>query len=778
MFVKHRDNFTGPFLEIISAARAAMTAIPPAFPLSATVAVNPFLGQSGMGLAQAAQRMGQVGGLRLTLPRSHFAAEVAAGRITEADLAAAASAAGLEVAALKAALAEATPDPQPLPTIAELAAEVSGIDWPAILLDRIGSFCAARFDQGQALWPLSGAGGLFDAWRAHATHDLAPEIAGLAGFADHVAASPDDAWAAVARAVATLGIGSAEAELYFHALLHRLGGWAHAARWQVWQAELGGETSDALTDLLALRLVWDEALFTHYKAQLGEDWAKARALFGTAAPDATALQVDAALQTAAEYGAQRRLALTLAAPARITAAPKLQAAFCIDVRSEVLRRALESLDPAIETIGFAGFFGLPLAHRPFGAVEAEPHLPVLLRPALTSAPAAAAGVEEAARISARATRAWGRFRQAAVSSFAFVEAVGPLYGAKLLKDSFGFGGKPAAVEPPPVIAGMTVEARIATAAKVLGAMSLRSGFAPVVLLVGHGAQVTNNAHQSALNCGACGGRTGEVSARALAALLNDAETRAGLAGQGIDLPAATRFVAALHDTVTDDITLYDAPDGLDEVRGWLAKAGTLARAERALRLPRAGAKGAALPKRAGDWAETRPEWALAGCASFIAAPRSRTAGCDLGGRAFLHSYDWRQDEGFATLELILTAPVVVASWISLQYYGSTVAPQAFGGGNKLLHNVVGGFGVLEGYGGAPRVGLPWQSVHDGAGLQHDPLRLAVVVEAPVEAITAILARHAGLRDLFDNGWLHLLQMDDAGRLAARYRKGLVWQPLA
>ena len=52
------------------------------------------------------------------------------------------------------------------------------------------------------------------------------------------------------------------------------------------------------------------------------------------------------------------------------------------------------------------------------------------------------------------------------------------------------------------------------------------------------------------------------------------------------------------------------------------------------------------------------------------------------------------------LELILTAPVVVASWISLQYYGSVVAPEAFGGGNKLLHNVTGGVGVVEGNGGA------------------------------------------------------------------------------
>ena len=87
---------------------------------------------------------------------------------------------------------------------------------------------------------------------------------------------------------------------------------------------------------------------------------------------------------------------------------------------------------------------------------------------------------------------------------------------------------------------------------------------------------------------------------------------------------------------------------------------------------------------------------LAGCQAFIAAPRQRTSDRNMEGRTFLHDYDWRLDEerGFPVLELIMTAPVVVASWISLQYYGSAVAPQAFGAGNKLLHNVVGGVGVL------------------------------------------------------------------------------------
>ncbi len=211
---------------------------------------------------------------------------------------------------------------------------------------------------------------------------------------------------------------------------------------------------------------------------------------------------------------------------------------------------------------------------------------------------------------------------------------------------------------------------------------------------------------------------------------------------------------------------------LSRVRGWLRRAGRIARAERAGTLP--GATAATVAARALDWAQVRPEWGLAGCAAFIAAPRRVTAGRDLGGRAFLHSYDWRADDGFGTLELILTAPVVVASWISLQYYGSSVAPGLFGGGNKLIRNVVGGIGVVEGNGGRLRPGLPWQAVHDGEALAHEPLRLSVMIEAPRAEIAAVLERHPEVRALFDNGWLHLFALED-GRVAARYRPGLAWE---
>jgi uncharacterized protein YbcC (UPF0753/DUF2309 family) len=271
-----------------------------------------------------------------------------------------------------------------------------------------------------------------------------------------------------------------------------------------------------------------------------------------------------------------------------------------------------------------------------------------------------------------------------------------------------------------------------------------------------------------------------VNARLLAALLNDPEVRSGLVSKGIPIPIDTLFVAALHDTTTDEVTLYSKDrmsvahaGDLDQARIWFAAAGKIARGERALRLPR-GAGEASLTRRSRDWAEVRPEWGLAGCKAFIAAPRRRTRGKSLEGRAFLHDYDWTADKDFCVLDLILSAPVVVASWISLQYYGSTVAPALFGGGNKLLHNVVGGIGVVEGNGGLLRPGLPWQSVYDGEQFAHEPLRLSVFVEAPREAMSEVLNRHPGVRALFDNRWLYLFALDDAGRPAWRYKGDLEW----
>lgn len=222
---------------------------------------------------------------------------------------------------------------------------------------------------------------------------------------------------------------------------------------------------------------------------------------------------------------------------------------------------------------------------------------------------------------------------------------------------------------------------------------------------------------------------------------------------------------------------FVGPVGLKNLRKQLKMAGRLSRAERARRfqgIPGVGAD-RAVSARSRDRAQVRPEWGLAGCSAFVVAPRHRTAGLNLNGRSFLHSYNWQNDTEFGVLELIMTAPMVVASWISLQYYASTVDNRVFGSGNKTLHNVVGRIGVLEGNGGDLRVGLPWQSVHDGKDYQHPPQRLQVVIEAPMDAVNRILEKHESVRNLCDNGWLFLSLMDGEGRIAHRYAGNLTWR---
>lgn len=768
----------------------ASRAIPPVWPLASSVAVNPYLGQAGLGLAQTGALLSRVAGASVTQPRSSYQQKIAEGAISDGDLAdalmqAPAALRPADVAALKAAAAAQALEPSALPTVADLAAEVSGVDWPGLIAERFGAWAAGYLDEGQALWAAPRGKGAYGAWRAVATHDLTPEIAGLQGFALHVSEAPDDPVAVIARVVERLGLSDDALQTYFHQMLMTLGGWSQFARYKLWQAELVSGSDETIADFLAIRLIWEEALFLRFGGRISERWAEVRDAHASPPEVSPDLVIDAIFQEAAERSAQRALAITLAQPSRQIGGERspLQAAFCIDVRSEVFRRALESLNPQIQTLGFAGFFGLTTAHRRFASDVEELRLPVLLNPGVRSCSGGpeVAGEDFAARIEARSTRAWGRFKLAAVSSFAFVEAMGPIYVGKLIGDAMGLNSAPAQNDPAPRLnPALDLASRTKAAETVLRAMSMTSGFARLVLLAGHGANVVNNPHASGLHCGACGGYSGDVNARLLAALLNDAQVREGLKPNGVNIPADTLFVAALHDTTTDRVTLYsdDFPSSahaqdIDQARTWLSAAGKLARAERALRLPRA-ANESSVPARSRDWAETRPEWALAGCKAFIAAPRVRTAGKSLEGRAFLHDYDWRQDKGFGVLELIMTAPVVVASWISLQYYGSTVAPEVFGGGNKLLHNVTGGIGVIEGNGGLLRAGLPWQSVHDGERFVHEALRLSVCIEAPREAMTDILSRHPGVRSLFDNRWLHLFALDDEGRMAWRYAGNLEW----
>ncbi|OAN46535.1 hypothetical protein A6A03_12110 [Chloroflexus islandicus] len=811
---------------VIAAAKRAEHQIAPLWPLRTFVAVNPYLGLIDHSFAQAAQLLARRAGAKMTAPRTFYAEAIQSGRITDDDLAAAIAAGApfpgspATVAALKAFALSRTPEPviKTLPTVADVAAKLTGTPWADIVTDSISNWAGAYFDLGQSYWRSPWANlPAFAAWRAEAAFDRTPQVRGARAFQRVLQEMPKTAPEAIVAAVELLQIPANGLEPYFHRLLLSIQGWAGYARYLRWNAELYGGQDQTLTDLLAIRLVWEVALWRSFaRTGLAEAWQQRKGELGNDQVDEAAKRAlggDLLLQRAFEKAYQRQLFASLGAPAPAAAATRkrAQAAFCIDVRSEIFRRALETVTGEIETIGFAGFFGFPIEYIPLAETQGGAQCPVLLTPQFVIAESvdgkASADVEAAIAkrtMNQRVAKAWRMFKFGPVSCFGFVGPVGLAYLRKLLLDTLGitrpvphpatFGldadtrarVKPS-LEPRPIngrVTGMALEQRIAAAEGALKAMSMTSNFARIVLLAGHGSTTVNNPHATGLDCGACGGHTGEANVRVAVQILNDPAVRAGLRQRGIDIPADTVFVAGLHDTTTDDVTIFDKgdvpashADDLKQLEADLAAAGRLARAERAALL-KIGADDnidQAVRQRSKDWSQVRPEWGLAGCAAFIAAPRERTAGVKLDGRSFLHNYDWRQDDGFGVLELIITAPMIVASWINLQYYGSTVDNRVFGSGNKTLHNVVGTLGVLEGNAGDLRVGLPWQSVHDGEKYVHEPMRLHVLIEAPIDAMTAIIAKHEQVRQLLDNGWLYLFAIGENGKVTHQYAGGLRWQ---
>jgi uncharacterized protein YbcC (UPF0753/DUF2309 family) len=795
----------------LQALEAACRAVAPAWPLDRQIAVSPYWGQRDVPFAAAAASLHRRAGAAMALPRAAYLRAWEAAEIQQPHLEAAVREQPVvaSVEAAVAALRQPRESARGLPLLSDQLeadpAHPEGSPWSTRITFQISEWCAAYFDRVEADWHPEQRSGLFSGWRAALLGDRR-----LASLRARVARIPADARSALDWALDGLAIRDADATELLHVLALRIGGWAAWCAYLRWEAALAGQEDAHLGELLVIRLCWEALLHDgrHDEHSRWSAWMR-HWNAGLRIDSGASIAIDLLWQRAHEIAYQQHL-LDRLRDARDPAGhapprkPSAQLVFCIDVRSERMRRAVEAADPDTSTHGFAGFFGLPIRYAPLGTALGRAQLPGLLAPTLdatdtTGEPTRDASLagERRAVLGRRASlRRFGRLPSGA---FTFVEMLGLAFLPKLLARTLGrpspgaaaWGLRPAQrAELHPQLTGGAADPgpeRAALAEGILRAMGLTDRFAGLLAVIGHGAQTVNNPQAAGLACGACGGNSGEINARLLAGLLNDPAVRADLAQRGIRIPERTVAIAGLHDTVTDTVELFDlervpsshAAD-VERLRETLRRAGAQARRERAASLGLARFSGhesallRLLKRRGRDWAQIRPEWGLAGNAAFIVAGRERTRGIDLEGRVFLHDYRWQADRDGALLEQILAGPLIVTHWINLQYFGSTVAPERFGSGNKVLHNVVGGhIGVLEGQGGDLRIGLARQSVHDGARWMHAPLRLSVLIEAPRDRIERVIERQPGVGELVRNQWLYLYRLE--GRRIERLAGGR-WQP--
>jgi len=813
--------------EVQGQLRLAAGKIAPLWSLENFVAVNPYMGFTEHRFADAMDFLNKCNQANATLPVSFYSEAIASGFMTHADIANALKETNIEVEGVSDVpsfleLSEKISrkgDQPHIYTLSDIASEINGKKWQRFMVDHISHWAAAYFDDKQALWNSTDKSkSLFQSWKREAEIDFGTEAMGLRGFRKFIKSLPIDYSEAATVALSELNIPDQMLEHYLSALLMKMNGWAGFVARIDWDARLGNMKSNLTEEFLSVLLVWELCLLKLLKyPELGQVWSQAK-IRNEFLCKSSKLSDDLAmrliLQQAFDYATQRNLIdkINSHQPAEKSKSVAIaQVAFCIDVRSEVFRRKLETVQPHIETLGFAGFFGFPIKFVPLGQEEGANQCPVLLAPSYTvkerlKTPELEAKALKNRSIYAHIMRAWKAFKSGAISCFGFVSPLGIYFLPKIITDSFsmtrtvpkpetfGLSGKEvkdltvgvASEEDFTQFTGIPVDHRISLAESMLKGMSLTENFAPLVVIAGHGSDTTNNPHGTGLDCGACGGHSGAPNAKVAAAVLNDPLVRKGLESRGLMIPQSTLFIAALHNTTTDEVVLFADKESLPEfqmshfnkLESALREAGKLTRLERSLRMKISDEDvDKKIIQRSRDWSQVRPEWGLAGCSSFIVAPRERTAHLDLGGKAFMHNYSWQKDQDFKVLETIMTAPIVVTSWINLQYFASTVDNKRFGAGNKTLHNVVGGVGVLEGFAGDLRVGLPIQSVHDGEKYQHQPQRLNVIIEAPIDEMSKILSRHPSVKNLCDNEWIFLFAMNEHGKVAYKYVGNLEWELL-
>ncbi len=487
--------------------------------------------------------------------------------------------------------------------------------------------------------------------------------------------------------------------------------------------------------------------------------------------------------------------------------PEAQIIFCMDEREESFRRHLEELNPAIETLGAAGFFGVAMNYKGLDDTKVTPLCPIVVTPAHEVQELPQAGHEQSfhrhkqrlkvnhwfASLLHHGLRRNLILSQLSINVMAPITLLGllaksliPLPQTHLLARAarsvagtvktrlhFTSTDNETVATPDQPKLGFTESEQTDRVSAFLRNTGLSYGFAPLVALMGHGSMSQNNPHLAAYDCGACSGRHGGPNARAFAAMANQPVIRQRLAERNIYIPEGTWFIGAEHNTCNEEISWFDSdqiPKGRQEAFAKLQlqlkhaqylsaheRCRRLASAPRNPKLPEALAH---ISERSTDFSQARPELGHCTNASAVVGRRSVTQGAFFDRRVFLISYDPTQDPDGKIVEGILLNVGPVGAGINLEYYFSTVNNDRLGCGTKVPHNIVGLFGVMEGTSSDLRTGLPSQMIEI-----HEAMRLQLVVEAKTNTLEQIYARQPSLRELIAGGWILLSAIDpDTGEI--------------
>jgi uncharacterized protein len=701
-------------------------------------------------------------------------------------------------------------------------------------VDRVGGeinrhlikWCKLFLDESQAVWSMPNREeGFYPAWRKLAPCDPALNRK----VRNQIHDLPEEAVFALREALLALAIPHSEIKGYLEAHLLAMPGWAGA---MLWRSEQSIQAHSLLMEFLAVRIsmewillkpflpltktniediVFFESLITSWSdwggfpvdawSQLSTSELKARLKLAYRFDKIVRNRIwlEAWEKT---YEDQLKKLITTKQNAATENKPTpaiAQFVFCIDVRSEPIRRKLEDAGP-FETLGTAGFFGLPIATCELGTQYFHNSLPIMNKPQFKI-------VETSSEFEFKSYQQ----RREAIHSLGFMfkkmkhnlptglilpEISGPWLGLQTLARTFmprylglsfrkirqNWMRKPLTklsldrvhLSETELPVGFSDEEKVHYVRQSLKMMGLTDRFAPLVVICGHASHSTNNPYAAALDCGACGGTSGGFNARVLATLCNLPKVRQALETEGISIPKNTVFAAAEHVTTLDELRWLYVPELSTEAgkafnlaQVTLTRVSEEANAERIAQLPNIGThhKNPKIEAQrfAEDWSEVRPEWGLARNAAFIIGKRELTQDCNLSGRVFLHNYDWEKDKNGVLLANIITGPATVTQWINLQYYASTVAPHYYGSGNKATQTLTAGIGVMQGNASDLLTGLPWQSVMlSDQEVYHAPLRLLVVIQAPKKHVERLLDHDSTFHQKVQNGWIRLASIDSEG----------------